>query len=361
MKLHEFMTAQREQVIDTAIQHLMQRMPRRERAEIGEGVPAFVDEVIRALRHDDGEADVSSLPGKSPVAVDIAVQRLERGFPIAELAMTFGAVSASVGALGRLHGTTFESGEYEVFDACVDTAVATAVEEYASRTRIDEAYAATERIGFLAHELRNALSTATMAFRVLRENRLPVSGRTADVLERAHARMEELIARALVTTRIEAGIQPTLRAVRVADILHEVEAATSNRRPDVRLVVRAQEDAVALADPSLLTSAVSNLMQNALKFSRAGGFVEARARREGAYVTIEVEDACGGLPPGDPQELFDAFVRRSTEPTGVGLGLAITRDAVELQRGTIRVRDIPGKGCVFTIQLTTPPGAVSEA
>ena len=66
---------------------------------------------------------------------------------------------------------------------------------------------------------------------------------------------------------------------------------------------------------------------------------------------IGVEDECGGLPEGKAQALFAPFEQRAANRTGLGLGLSISRRAVEAMGGELRVRDVPGKGCVFTIDL----------
>jgi signal transduction histidine kinase len=88
-----------------------------------------------------------------------------------------------------------------------------------------------------------------------------------------------------------------------------------------------------------------------VKFTRTGGLVKLKARAlRDDMVCIEVEDECGGLPEGNTQELFKPFVhgndRRST-----GLGLAITREAITALGGEVGARDMPGKGCVFSIRL----------
>jgi len=69
------------------------------------------------------------------------------------------------------------------------------------------------------------------------------------------------------------------------------------------------------------------------------------------FVEIEIEDQCGGLPPGKAEELFGAFQERATNRSGLGLGLFISRKGVEASGGVLRVRDVPGSGCVFTIDL----------
>ncbi len=104
-------------------------------------------------------------------------------------------------------------------------------------------------------------------------------------------------------------------------------------------------------DRQMLSSAIANLLQNAFKFTPSGGHVLLSARAFEQHVVIEVADECGGLPPGKVDELFHPFEQRSTDRSGVGLGLSISRRAVEANGGTLSVRDIRGTGCVFTIAL----------
>ena len=66
---------------------------------------------------------------------------------------------------------------------------------------------------------------------------------------------------------------------------------------------------------------------------------------------IEVEDSCGGLPPDVGSDLFEPFVQRATDRTGLGLGLAIVRQAIDAHHGSVQLRNRPGQGCVFTISL----------
>ena len=105
------------------------------------------------------------------------------------------------------------------------------------------------------------------------------------------------------------------------------------------------------ADPQLL-AAVTNLVNNALKFTVPGGRVVLRARTdEGARLLIEVEDECGGIPDseGDPFQSFGK--RRGRDRTGLGLGLSIARKAVRAHGGDIHIRNIPDQGCVFIIDM----------
>ena len=97
---------------------------------------------------------------------------------------------------------------------------------------------------------------------------------------------------------------------------------------------------------------MTNLLNNAFKFTPIGGRVVLRARaNEGKRLLIEVEDECGGIPAsvGDPFQPFGE--RRGGDRTGLGLGLSIARKAVRAHGGDIQIHNIPGKGCVFTIDV----------
>jgi signal transduction histidine kinase len=84
-----------------------------------------------------------------------------------------------------------------------------------------------------------------------------------------------------------------------------------------------------------------------------------RACADGNRVLIEVADHCGGLPPGKAQRLFAPFVQDGADRSGLGLGLTIARRSVEASGGRLSVRDVPAKGCVFTIDL--PRHSLPEA
>ena len=109
------------------------------------------------------------------------------------------------------------------------------------------------------------------------------------------------------------------------------------------------------ADEQLLHSAVSNLLHNAFKFTRKHGQVSLKSFATGGHVFIEIGDECGGLPEGKAQAFFAPFEQHGANRTGLGLGLSISRRAVEAMGGALRVRDLPGEGCVFTIDLPRQP------
>jgi signal transduction histidine kinase len=101
----------------------------------------------------------------------------------------------------------------------------------------------------------------------------------------------------------------------------------------------------------MLAAAVGNLLQNAFKFTKRGSEVHLHTRIMADRLLIEVEDHCGGLPAGTPEKLLLPFVQNGEDRSGLGLGLDICRRGAEANKGILGVRDVPGSGCIFTIDL----------
>jgi signal transduction histidine kinase len=110
-----------------------------------------------------------------------------------------------------------------------------------------------------------------------------------------------------------------------------------------------------VGDRSILAAALANLLQNAFKFTPHHGQVALNVHTAEGRVLFDVEDTCGGLPPGKAEELFSPFAQRGGDRSGIGLGLTICRKAAVATHGELRVRDLPGKGCVFTLDLPRSP------
>jgi len=227
-----------------------------------------------------------------------------------------------------------------------------------NQTGIDgESARGTERLGFFAHELRNLLHTALMAFEVLKTGNVGVAGSTGTVLHRTLTASHSLVTRSLAEVRLTQGIQ-NREQFRVAELIEEVSSASTldaNAR-GVRLIVTPVDDALAIAaDRQVLAAVIGNLLQNAFKFTRPRTTVTVRVGASAERVLIEVQDECGGLPRGDVNELFRPFEQRSADRTGLGLGLAFSRWGAEANEGRIYARNLPGRGCVFTVDLPRHP------
>lgn len=319
--------------------------------DFGLSLSLFLDHLIERflLRTASGEAPpVSAEPS--------GVERLRRGRHIDQVVQAYGDLCAVLLELVLAQGDLVSFEELRTLNQCLDEAVAEVVTQHGRRRELAIAAQETERLGFLAHEMRNLVHGARLAFEILKSGQVEITGSTGAVLDRALSSLRELADRTLAEVRVTAHVMNPER-ISLAAFLHEVEATASveARARDLRLSVpRPAEDIVVVADFQLLASATSNLLQNAFKFTRPSGSVCLTARTAAGRALLEVEDECGGLPPGRPEELFRSFEKRGSAPSapvGLGLGLSISRQAVEANAGKLHVRDLPGRGCVFTIDL----------
>lgn len=285
-------------------------------------------------------------------------QLLTLGFTVDQVVHDYGDLCQAITDLAVERDAPFTVDEFRTLNRCLDNAIADAVTEFSAnrdallvRQRNAEA---SERVGFLAHELRNALGTATLAAAALEKGSFPMSGATGSILKRSHAAMSLLIVRALAEVREQSGAGQVPEVFPVAGFIHDVAIAAAldaNARNCGFEYAPVDPSLVIMADRPLLQAALSNLLQNAFKFSEPNTTVSLRAYAEENYVLIDVLDHCGGLPRGGAERMFTPFTQRSQDKSGLGLGLSIARHTVEAQGGTLSVRDVPGTGCAFTIRL----------
>lgn len=315
----------------------------------------------RALVPDAVGGDAAAGGTSSPFASDAigsaaarhGAELLVAGFNVAQVVHDYGDICQTVTELAVEQKAPISVEEFHTLNRCLDTAIAEAVTEHtrlnAQRRSVEE----VERLGPVAHELRDLLNTALLAFHTLKRGTVGIGGSTGAVLGRSLTNLRGLVDRTLSEVRLAAGKQQRERITMTAfvDDIVAVAILHSEYRQIRFTVEPVDPNLVVDADPQLLTSAVMNLLLNAFKYTPPNGAVTLRARAEQQRLVIEIEDQCGGIPDSKG-ELFQPFGdRRSADRSGLGLGLSIARDAVRAHQGDIHVRNMPGTGCVFSIDL----------
>ena len=316
------------------------------------GGPLFLDQLADMLRRSD-----TSIRAMVESAGEHGRVLLERGFTVAQVVHDYLAVCAAITELADESGALITTAEYQTLHRCLDEAIAQAVTEYTRRREQAITDLETERLGTLAHEFRNALGAAMLSFQTLRAGSVGLGGSTASLLDRSLRRLSALVESSIAHVRLESGKRLPER-VSVRELVEDIEvgAAMEANSQGLKLSVGHVERGIDLVvDRQLLAAAVSNLLQNAFKFTRPRGNVSLITSYTSDRVLIEVADECGGLPPGDLEALFGAYEQRSPNRSGLGLGLYITRRSVEADGGMLHVRDVPGVGCVFGIEMPRPP------
>jgi signal transduction histidine kinase len=359
--LHEFIFANREEIIGrcrtkVGARSVPSSVPSMTTAEIDHGVPLFLDQLVSALR-----LGLVSSPEIRKTALLHGHDLLLQGFSVSQVVHDYGDVCQSVTELAVETGTTISTSDFRTLNRCLDDAIAGAVTEYGREQHqagVDGESSRENGVGFLAHELRNLSNTALLAFEVLKTGNVGVGGSTGTVLHRSLLGIRTLIGHSLAEIRLTRAVQNRERFL-VAEFIEELapSATMEANAKGVTLVIMPVEDGLAIeADRQILASAVGNLLQNAFKFTRAHTTVTLRVGANAERVIIEVHDECGGLPVRESgNELFRPFEQRSADRTGLGLGLAFSRAAVAANNGRVYARNVPEKGCVFTIDLPRIP------
>jgi signal transduction histidine kinase len=357
--LHEFIAVNREEIIRRCRAKVAARSaPSPTRAEIDYGVPVFLDQLADALRLgliSSREIDKS--------ATQHGHDLLLQGVTVSQVVHDYGDVCQSITELAGEMNAPISTDDFRALNRCLDDAIAGAVTEYGrarNQSTLDgETARGRERLGFLAHELRNLVNTAIMAFEVLKTGNVGVAGSTGTVLHRSLMGLRTLIGRSLAEVRLTQGVQ-NREPFLVSGFIEELAPAATleaNAR-GIRLTVMPVEDGVTIeADRQVLAAVVENLLQNACKFTRPRTTVTLRVGANAERVLIEIQDECGGLSSGTVNELFRPFEQRGADRTGLGLGLAFSRWGVEANNGRISARNLPEKGCVFTVDLPRLPVA----
>ena len=366
--LREFLKANRSELIDRCRAKVaMRRAPRATPAELEHGVPLFVDQLTEMLPGRSGYpgGSVQALATRSATESQLQDSATKHGnellrhdFTIDQVVHDYGDLCQAITELASEQAAPITVEEFGVLNIRLDNAIAGAVTEYARESdllKADEgAMAENERLGVLAHEMRNMLNTTILAIAAIKGGGVGFGGATAAALDRSLIGMRGLIDRTLAEVRLEAGSAPSREVIEIAPFILEVQVAAaleaSNKGCDLT-VLPVEPGIFVAADRHILASAVGNLLQNAFKFTRANTHVLLRAYASQGRVLIEVEDECGGLRQGTPEQLFRPFEQRGADRSGVGLGLSLSRHGVEATGGKLYARNIPGTGCAFIIDL----------
>ena len=205
--LHEFIAANRDEIIRRCRGKVATRsVPPPTDAEIDHGVPGFLDQLVDALR-----LGLTSSPEIGRSAIQHGHDLLLQGFTVSQVVHDYGDVCQAITELAVEMNAPISTEDFRTLNRCLDDAIACAVTEYGrerNQSTLDgETARGSERLGFLAHELRNLLNTAILAFEVLKTGNVGVAGSTGTVLHRSLMGLRALIGRSLAEVRLTQGVQ----------------------------------------------------------------------------------------------------------------------------------------------------------
>ena len=239
------------------------------------------------------------------------------------------------------------------------------VEDTSERRRLENVR--RDFVANISHELKTPIGAlALLAETLLDEDDPEVAKRLAERLASEAFRVGATIDDLLELSRLEVATGLAADQVVVAEVVREaadrVLPGAEQRGIEIDVDPPPQRLTV-VGDRRQLVSALTNLLDNGVKYSEPGSAIRVRARTDGTWVDVAVRDRGMGIPRRDLERIFERFYRvdraRSRDTGGTGLGLAIVRHVASNHRGEVRVESREGVGSTFTLRLPAGPGPVA--
>ena len=254
------------------------------------------------------------------------------------------------------------------FDEAIDQLLAASVFSFAAaKFKIEE----TEKerrsqfLAMLGHELRNPLSPISSAAAALKQTKRddPVVDKITSIIARQVSHMASLVDDLLDVSRVARGMIEV--KLEVVDLRHVIDHAIEQVSPQISarrqtlIVLTPPEPAVVQADKKRVVQIITNLLGNAAKYTPEGGHLQLNMTLHDEEVMISIKDNGAGMVPEFIPQAFDLFAQAARTPDrsqgGLGLGLALVKNLVELHGGQVACSSEGlGKGSQFTVRLPRP-------
>jgi signal transduction histidine kinase len=214
------------------------------------------------------------------------------------------------------------------------------------------------------HDLRSPLGNVISSLEMLQVSLAESDETTRSVLSialRSSRRLSRLVESLLDLGQLETG-QAALHKTKasmsgvIADATEEIHPVAEARGHMIQFALPKGEPLMVEMDVEMIRRVMINLLENAIKYTRAPGRITVFGRREAGSVVVGVRDSGPGIAPQDQKTVFEKFARlaHDGQPKGLGLGLAFCRLAVEAHGGSIWVESELGEGSTFAFSLPAP-------
>ncbi len=250
----------------------------------------------------------------------------------------------------------------EDFDETLLSSVETKLARYLAASTVSARNLCTEKdkiktlIGDISHQTKTPIANILLYTQLLQEQSLPEEGQVcANALEGQAEKLQTLIDALVKTSRLESGIialRPESGSL--AAVIHCAAAQLTPKAAQKGMeITLGNVDGSAVFDPKWTEEALFNLLDNAVKYTPAGGKISVCVKEYPMFTAIQVSDNGPGIPEEEQSKIFQRFCRgmAQAKEDGVGIGLYLVRKIAEGQGGYVKVFSTPGKGSTFFLYL----------
>lgn len=323
-------------------------------SDVAAAVVAHVEATLGApavVRVPNGRGELEALAGLEPIA---PVELLE--IPLSDGETTEGVLAINIGRARRRldldSRTLIEALARQAAVALARIRLAHTAEESTLRAKAEEMRSSL--LSTVSHDLRTPVAIISGLASTVRDSAsLTAEQRESlDTVVDEAGRLGSILHNLLAITRVESGAVLERDWVPLEEVIGAALARCEGVLEGRPIELDVDADVGAHLEPVLFEQLLINLLENAAKHTPAGKPLTIRATRTGADAVIEISDRGPGLPPGDPAQLFEKFVRGPGVRTkGAGLGLAVCRGIAHAHGGTIVAEAREGGGATFRVRL----------
>ena len=357
MDLADFIETNKQRLIDRWKELAVERLGLKlEESELLNALPDVVDDLLATLRNPSERWPVlESAQGHGR-------HRLRSGIDIGALTEELALITEVLCELSEEDGRELRCGEVRRFTRVIGRGTAASVNAYAAMRDEELARQASQHFSFIAHELRTPLQTARLAATLLGSGPEASRPRYLQRLARSLDHLTDLVDNSLLRVRLSSTPDMTVQRLDAREIVESACEYVADHAESRGIALTAEVGHFEIdADRKLLVSALTNLLKNAVKFTRGGSRITIRGCVQEARALFEVEDECGGMPEDLPPRLFQPFIQAHADTSGFGLGLMIVKQAAEAHGGSARVSNRPDEGCCFVMDLPLRQSGSAEA
>lgn len=209
-----------------------------------------------------------------------------------------------------------------------------------------------ENLYNIAHQIKTPITSASLSLQMMRKSLSPAY---IEQIQRQLSRLARLEESLLLLSRLDAGVFSFEK--RETDVFTLLELAAEQleelfREAEVSIEIPEAGEMIILADMEWTMEAVMNLLKNCMEHTPRGGMVRCSYEQNPIYTQITITDTGSGFAREDIPHLFERFYRgKDAKKEGVGIGLALSKEIIERQNGTITARNLPGGGGCFEIRI----------